>query len=307
MLPAKLPMRTVEWYPRNRARRSSRSSRPRSLGSKSEPARTARVRTGCSGSAAVDRSFSARSSAACEIDGHHRAGVEPQVGVRIDDVKPVPDGSTAMSRREEDTICRAARCRSDQYRSRTTPGRAREEAERTALRGFVSQRLHDLRTAWAAARRAMGGGTASMTRSRAQARGRTDRRRIATVLAADAELELRAWCCAPSRRRSRISAPTPSRSMLTNGSTVKMSSRCSRPGTCRTSSRLKPKVGLGQVVGAEAEELRVLGDLVGGQRGARASRSSCRPGTSPSGPSPSKTSSATGRTIAVWSFSSFMG
>ena len=86
-----------------------------------------------------------------------------------------------------------------------------------------------------------------------------DRARIAAVLAADADLELRSRACGPSRRRSRISCADARRGRgATNGSSGEdAAARRRRAGTCPASSRERPKRHLRQVVGAEGEELGV--------------------------------------------------
>ena len=122
------------------------------------------------------------------------------------------------------------------------------------------------------------------------------------MLAADADLELRARRCGPSRPPISTSAPDAVRvdrheRIARRGSRASTYSGRNLPA----SSREKPKRHLREVVGAEREELGLLGDLVRGHRARAAPRSSCRPGTRRPTPPFAITSSATRRTIAAWS------
>ena len=88
------------------------------------------------------------------------------------------------------------------------------------------------------------------------------------MLAADAELQV-GRASRPRSAAIRISSPTPSRSSVTKGSLARMP-----PGGvgAEEGSRVVARQAegrLGEVVGAEGEELGGLGDLAGAQRGAR--------------------------------------
>ena len=106
-----------------------------------------------------------------------------------------------------------------------------------------------------------------------------DRLRVAAVLAADAELEVRAASARPSSTAILTSRPTPSASRVSNG----RDPEDAHLEVAAEERALDVVAGeapgrLGQVVGAEGEELGRLGDLR--RRSARpaAARSSCRSG-----------------------------
>jgi hypothetical protein len=95
-----------------------------------------------------------------------------------------------------------------------------------------------------------------------------DRRRVAAVLAADADLQLRPGRVRPSSTPIFTSLPTPPWSSVSNGSAVRISRGSTREELARVVAR-EAERRLRQVVRAEAEELGTFGDLVGRQRGAR--------------------------------------
>ncbi len=97
-----------------------------------------------------------------------------------------------------------------------------------------------------------------------------DRRRIATVLAADPELDARDARRGPSRQPMRTSWPTPSTSSVSNG--FADSSLCSRYSLMNRpsmSSREKPNVICVRSLVPNEKNSATSGDLVGDERGAR--------------------------------------
>ena len=118
-----------------------------------------------------------------------------------------------------------------------------------------------------------------------------DRRRIAAVLAADADLEILACALRPRAVPISTSSPTPDWSIDTNGSTS-MIPVCGVVGQDRRGVVARQaEAGLRQVVGAEREELRAgLAARRSPRRaGTRAAaRSSCRPDRRAWRPSPSR-------------------
>ena len=109
-------------------------------------------------------------------------------------------------------------------------------------------------------------GTASTRRSRARSRGRTRPRRGRRRARRRCPTLSFGRVLRPRSTPIRISSPTPSRSMETNGSLGRIAARHVGAEKARGVVAADAEGGLGQIVGAEGKELRGLGDLGGAQR-----------------------------------------
>jgi hypothetical protein len=100
--------------------------------------------------------------------------------------------------------------------------------------------------------------------------------RVAAVLAADAELDVGPGLALRFLHAIRTSSPTPSISSVTNGSCSMMPFCCRSSGRTRRIVARNAEGGLGQVVGAEGEELGSFGNLIRLDGRHAAARSWCR-------------------------------